>query len=132
MQNERTIKAASEGATCDWLLLHSSSISRSVLSSIRCHRPTSSYDLIALKMFEAKLTEAAMLKKIMDAIKDLVNEASWDCSSAGMSLQAMDTSHVSLVAVNMRSEGFEKYRCDRNVTLGMNLTRWVLIVLNTI
>lgn len=76
-------------------------------------------------MFEAKLSEAAMLKKIMDAIKDLVNEASWDCSGAGMSLQAMDTSHVSLVAVNMRCEGFEKYRCDRNVTLGMNLNRLV-------
>ena len=76
-------------------------------------------------MFEAKLKQAAILKKIMDAIKDLVNEASWDCSAAGMSLQAMDTSHVSLVAVNMRSEGFEKYRCDRNVTLGMNLNRLV-------
>lgn len=82
-------------------------------------------------MFEAKLTEAAMLKKIMDAIKDLVNEASWDCSAAGMSLQAMDTSHVSLVAVNMRSEGFEKYRCDRNVTLGMNLNRLVYTRLQT-
>ena len=83
-------------------------------------------------MFEAKLLEAAMLKKIMDSIKDLVNEASWDCSPAGMSLQAMDTSHVSLVAVNMRCEGFEQYRCDRNITLGMNLTRLVNKLLFTI
>jgi len=73
-------------------------------------------------MFEAKLAKGATLKKILDAIKDLVNEASWDCSPAGMSLQAMDTSHVSLVAVLLKSEGFEKYRCDRNLTLGMNLT----------
>lgn len=76
-------------------------------------------------MFEAKLAKGATLKKILDAIKDLVNEASWDCSPAGMSLQAMDTSHVSLVAVLLKSEGFEKYRCDRNLTLGMNLTRYV-------
>ncbi|RWS29053.1 proliferating cell nuclear antigen-like protein, partial [Leptotrombidium deliense] len=73
------------------------------------------------KMFEAKLSQGAILKKILDAIKDLVNEASWDCSSTGMSLQAMDTSHVSLVAVQLKSEGFDKYRCDRSVTLGMNL-----------
>ncbi|KAI1285803.1 Proliferating cell nuclear antigen [Halotydeus destructor] len=73
-------------------------------------------------MFEAKLAQGSTLKKILDAIKDLVNEASWDCSASGMSLQAMDTSHVSLVAVLMKSEAFEKYRCDRNVTLGMNLT----------
>lgn len=64
-----------------------------------------------------------VLKKILDAIKDLVSEASWDCSASGMSLQAMDTSHVSLVAVQMNSEGFDKYRCDRNLTLGMNLSR---------
>jgi proliferating cell nuclear antigen len=72
-------------------------------------------------MFEAKLTQGSTLKKMLDAIKDLVNEASWDCSQEGMSLQAMDTSHVSLVAVLLKAQGFEKYRCDRSVTLGMNL-----------
>lgn len=74
-------------------------------------------------MFEAKLNSSVTLKRILDSIKDLVNEASWDCSATGMSLQAMDTSHVSLVAVLLKSEGFDKYRCDRNVTLGMNLGR---------
>lgn len=64
-----------------------------------------------------------VLKKILEAIKDLVSEASWDCSASGMSLQAMDTSHVSLVAVQLKSDGFDKYRCDRNLTLGMNLSK---------
>jgi len=72
-------------------------------------------------MFEAKLKEGAILKKIFDAIKDLVNETSWDCNASGMSLQAMDTSHVSLVAVQLKADGFEKFRCDRGITLGMNL-----------
>lgn len=36
-------------------------------------------------------------------------------------LQAMDNSHVSLVSLNLRSEGFDKYRCDRNLSMGMNL-----------
>jgi len=75
-------------------------------------------------MFEARIIQGSILKKILDAIKDLVTEASWDCSPNGMSLQAMDTSHVSLVSVALNSEGFDKYRCDRNVTLGMNLTRY--------
>ncbi len=74
-------------------------------------------------MFEARLIQGSILKKILDAIKDLVTEASWDCSPSGMSLQAMDTSHVSLVAVNLNSDGFDKYRCDRSTTLGMSLTR---------
>ncbi len=50
-----------------------------------------------------------------------MTEANFDCSSAGMSLQAMDSSHVSLVALFLRAEGFELYRADRNISLGINL-----------
>ena len=32
----------------------------------------------------------------------------------------MDSSHVSLCAVMMRSEGFDHYRCDKNTSLGLN------------
>ena len=39
----------------------------------------------------------------------------------GMSLQAMDSSHVCLVSVDLNAEGFEPYRCDRNLTLGINM-----------
>lgn len=74
-------------------------------------------------MFEARLVQGNLLKKVLDAIKDLLNEASWDCADSGIQLQAMDYSHVSLVSVNLRAEGFDKYRCDRNQTLGMDLTR---------
>lgn len=38
-----------------------------------------------------------------------------------MQLQAMDNSHVSLVSLNLNADGFEQYRCDRSVSLGMNL-----------
>jgi len=72
-------------------------------------------------MFEAKLIKGGILKKILDAIKDLLNEATFDCSEAGVQLQAMDNSHVSLVSLNLRSEGFDKFRCDRNLSMGMNL-----------
>ena len=33
----------------------------------------------------------------------------------------MDTSHVSLVSLLMRDDGFEFYRCDRSLSLGLNL-----------
>jgi len=72
-------------------------------------------------MFEAKLIQGSILKKTLEAIKDLITEGTWDCSSSGISLQAMDNSHVSLVALNLRSDGFDRYRCDRNLSMGMNL-----------
>jgi proliferating cell nuclear antigen len=72
-------------------------------------------------MFEAKLPQAALLKKILDSIRDLVTDANFDCSSAGISLQAMDSSHVSLVFLMLRNDGFQHFRCDRSLQLGMNL-----------
>ena len=36
-------------------------------------------------------------------------------------LQAMDNSHVALVAVKLEAGGFKRYRCDRTIPLGVNL-----------
>lgn len=74
-------------------------------------------------MFEARLTQSSILKKILDAIKDLLNEATFECSDSGVQLQAMDNAHVSLVSLNLRSDGFDKFRCDRNMSIGMSITR---------
>lgn len=73
-------------------------------------------------MFEARLVQGSLLKKVLEAVKDLIQDANFDCSSTGFSLQSMDSSHVALVALLLRSEGFEHYRCDRSLTMGMNLT----------
>eukprot|EP00122_Pirum_gemmata_P012062 Pgem_evm1s11195 len=72
-------------------------------------------------MFEARLEGAALLKKILDSIKDLVENAEFECNAQGLSMQAMDGSHVSLVHLVLRSEGFSPYRCDRAQNLGVNI-----------
>ncbi|TFK37662.1 proliferating cell nuclear antigen, N-terminal domain-containing protein [Crucibulum laeve] len=73
-------------------------------------------------MLEAKLAEAGTLKKLLDAIKELVTDANFECNEEGINLQAMDNSHVALVAVNLEAVGFKRYRCDRPMPLGVNLT----------
>lgn len=40
-------------------------------------------------MFEARLTSSAVLKKVLDAIKDLLNEATFDCSDSGIQVISM-------------------------------------------
>jgi len=62
---------------------------------------------------------------VLESIKDLVTDANFDCSATGFSLQAMDSSHVSLVALLLRSDGFDHYRCDRTLSMGMNLANMV-------
>uniref|UniRef100_A0A0N5A9M1 DNA sliding clamp PCNA n=1 Tax=Syphacia muris TaxID=451379 RepID=A0A0N5A9M1_9BILA len=71
-------------------------------------------------MFEAKLPNAALLKKIIDSIKDFLNDAPFDCTENGVCLQAMDSSHVALVSLNLASSLFERYRCDRTISFGMS------------
>jgi len=72
-------------------------------------------------MFEAKLGNAALLKKIIEAIKDLVTDAPFDCSESAFCLQAMDSSHVALVSLKLEVGLFESYRCDRTINLGISL-----------
>lgn len=99
-------------------------------------------------MFEARLTQGGLLKKVsqkaddavvllhspsitnpgkllcvqvLEATRELITEANFEVSSAGISLQAMDSSHVSLVGLNLRADGFEHFRCDRSFSMGMNL-----------
>ncbi|KAG2048668.1 proliferating cell nuclear antigen [Suillus hirtellus] len=72
-------------------------------------------------MLEARLQEAALLKRLLDSIKELVTDANFECNEEGINLQAMDNSHVALVAVKLEATGFKKYRCDRPMPLGVNL-----------
>ncbi|KAI5285540.1 proliferating cell nuclear antigen, partial [Ascosphaera acerosa] len=58
---------------------------------------------------------------VVDAIKDLVQDCNFDCNDSGIGLQAMDSSHVALVSMILKADGFSPYRCDRNLALGINL-----------
>ena len=72
-------------------------------------------------MFQAKIKDVVVFKKIIDSLSNLVSEVNLEATSTGLSLQAMDSAHVSLVSLCMKEEGFEEYRCDKNTTLGLNL-----------
>ncbi|KAI6656134.1 hypothetical protein LOD99_1467 [Oopsacas minuta] len=73
-------------------------------------------------MFEARLLNGSLWKKIIESIKDVVEDANWECSGSGISLQGMDSSHVALVSLHLKSDAFDPYRCDRNISLGLSST----------
>ncbi|XP_014276464.1 proliferating cell nuclear antigen isoform X2 [Halyomorpha halys] len=79
-------------------------------------------------MFEARLHQSSFLLKILEAIKELLNEATFECTNNGIQLQAMDNSHVSLISLFLSQGGFDKYKCDRNISLGINLTSMLKIM----
>lgn len=72
-------------------------------------------------MFEAKLAKGDVLKKIVSALKELIEQASWDLTEEGIQLQSMDSSHVALVQMMLHHDSFEAYRCDQNIAMGLNM-----------
>jgi proliferating cell nuclear antigen len=71
-------------------------------------------------MFEARLNSAGLLKRILDAVKDLITDANLLCTEDGIQLQAMDTAHVSLVCFTLLTDAFSLYTCSDTMTLGVN------------
>merc|ERR1711879_474730 len=72
-------------------------------------------------VLEAHLQQAVLLKKVVDAMKDLCKDVNFDCSEKGLQVQAMDSSHVALVSLLLRESAFAEFKCDRATSLGMNV-----------
>lgn len=73
-------------------------------------------------MFDAKLEHGHQMKKIVSALKELIDQASWDLTEEGIQLQSMDSSHVALVQMMLKCDNFEIYRCDEAFNMGLNMT----------
>lgn len=72
-------------------------------------------------MFEAVVSKATILKKLIESLKDLISDVTLECTPEGISIQAMDASHVSLVFLSLRAENFEEYNCTEGQSLGISI-----------
>lgn len=70
-------------------------------------------------MFEARLEESAIFRRIIDSLKDLVKMVNIDVTAKGLSIQAMDSCHVALVSLQLREKAFSSYVCHKPLTLGL-------------
>ena len=73
-------------------------------------------------MFYAVMEESGIFRKVVDSIKDIVNQVNLEANESGLFIQAMDPAHVSLVSLSLNEGGFKEYRCDKAMSLGINLT----------
>jgi proliferating cell nuclear antigen len=72
--------------------------------------------------FEARLLGAKPFKQVVAAMNGLLTEVVFECSAKGMSVNSMDSNHVSLVHVLLKPGGFEQYSAPtRNVSIGIGL-----------
>lgn len=79
-------------------------------------------------MFEARLAQGNVLKRLAEALKELVEKANFEITKEGIRLQAMDSSHVCLVHLELTADGFDFYRCDRPMQMGLDVGNLVKVL----
>lgn len=72
-------------------------------------------------MLEAHLDKAITLKRIVDALKDLVDVCYLNCSQGGITIKAIDSGYIALVNLVLNEDGFRQYQCPEPVVLGVNI-----------
>ena len=45
--------------------------------------------IVGVQMFEAKLAQSSLLKKVLDALRELVEDTNLDCNSSGTSRRGL-------------------------------------------
>merc|ERR1711896_24096 len=90
---------------------------------ISCAVDSSSDQLLVsdTMVLECVLQQSSILKKAVDAMKDLCKDVNFDCSERGLQVQSMDHGHVALVSLMLRESAFSEFKCDRATSLGMNV-----------
>ncbi|OHT08681.1 proliferating cell nuclear antigen [Tritrichomonas foetus] len=79
-------------------------------------------------MVEIVFHQAHFFRRIVDSLKGLVEEITFECDSNGMNLQAMDVSHVSLISIDLPESCFETYSCEGGLSLSFNVETLVKVL----
>jgi proliferating cell nuclear antigen len=63
------------------------------------------------------------LRAVVEAIKPIVDEAVFTATSEGITFRAMDASHVSLLDISWKRDGFLEYECNEGgeITFGVRI-----------
>lgn len=65
--------------------------------------------------------KSVIFKIIVDAVSEIVDTVVMDFGEKGVTMQAMDASHVSLCVLQLNNEGFNEYTCDSPKNIGVSL-----------
>jgi proliferating cell nuclear antigen len=71
-------------------------------------------------MFEATINDTKSWRNSVEAIAALIDEGTFQIDSAGLKLRAMDPSQIALVDFEIPAKAFEKFKCDKPMTLGVD------------
>ncbi|MHA1409188.1 MAG: proliferating cell nuclear antigen (pcna) [Candidatus Odinarchaeia archaeon] len=79
-------------------------------------------------MFKIKFADAKFWRNIIEALSSLVDEGNFIVKPEGISMKAMDPSHIAMVDFELPKDAFKQYECADEVKVGLNLDEMVKIM----
>ena len=89
------------------------------------HKPTSPDYIL-----EIHTVQVQAFKGTLEAIKDLLNDCNIEFDNTGMTIKAIDGKHVALVHVKYFHDKFDKYYCERDLSIGLNIANTLKVLKN--
>lgn len=72
---------------------------------------------------KAIFVDSLIMKHTVELFKDAVQSALLKCRPDGIYMQAMDSSHISMVSFQFKSDMFKLYECTNAVDMGIDITQ---------
>jgi proliferating cell nuclear antigen len=82
-------------------------------------------------MFVAKTKSPEEWKIINSAISTIVDEATFEATSEGISFRGMDPSHVALIDIFWPNTAFDSYKCDSELKFGVRISEFSKLIKRT-
>jgi proliferating cell nuclear antigen len=79
-------------------------------------------------LFSAKTSGSDEWKAILSAISTLVEEATFEATSEGITFRGMDPSHVALIDISWPNSAFEKYESDGDIKFGVRIDEFSKLI----
>lgn len=77
---------------------------------------------------EAKTVQTNAFRTLVEALKEVLNDANLEFDQTGLKIMAMDTSHSVLVYLKLDADKFEYYKCDKKIIIGVGMLNFFKLI----
>lgn len=79
-------------------------------------------------ILEIKTVQASAFRILVEALKEILTDANFECDETGIKMIAMDSSRTVLVHLKLQSDKFESYVCKEKRVLGISMINLFRII----
>ena len=79
-------------------------------------------------ILEIKTVQASAFRILVEALKEILTDANFECDETGIKMIAMDSSRTVLVHLKLHADKFESYMCKEKRVLGISMINFFRII----